>query len=129
MPPPPSQGPTDIPVGTPIATFGDSREAAERTVAQAAARHTVLPGAGAGPDAGATSTSSPGSGSSASRGEGPQARGRAAVGSMPPREGAQPGAAAWLPTSNVYDQGQPQVRVLEWQSYLKAGTQGRKCMG
>lgn len=31
------------------------------------------------------------------------------------------------PTTNVYDEAQPRVRVLEWQSYLKHGSSGTGC--
>ncbi len=36
-----------------------------------------------------------------------------------------------VPTSDVYDESQPKVRVLEWQSFLKASKEpkGSKCMG
>ena len=34
-------------------------------------------------------------------------------------------AARWVvPTSDVYDEAQPRVRVLEWQSFLKGGEGG-----
>lgn len=34
-----------------------------------------------------------------------------------------------VPTTDVYDDAQPRVRVLEWQSYLKQGTHGTSSCG
>lgn len=33
------------------------------------------------------------------------------------------------PTTDVYDEAQPEVKVLTWQSYLKTGERQVKCMG
>ncbi len=33
------------------------------------------------------------------------------------------------PTTDVYDEQQPQVHVLAWQSFLKQGSREVKCMG
>lgn len=43
-------------------------------------------------------------------------------------EGSSQGHSA-VPTTNVYDDAQPRVRVLEWQSYLKDGSQGTSSAG
>ncbi|KAG1675412.1 hypothetical protein FOA52_012331 [Chlamydomonas sp. UWO 241] len=41
---------------------------------------------------------------------------------------AAPGAPT-LPTTDVYDESQPHVNVLPWQSFLKTSTREVKCMG
>jgi hypothetical protein len=41
---------------------------------------------------------------------------------------AAPGAPV-PPTSDVYDESQPSVNVLPWQSFLKTSSREVKCMG